>query len=47
MKKEDWIFIIILILTVVVFVLGVIRADRICREANPDNYNNYRFCMGI
>ena len=47
MKKEDWIIITLLILIVMIFILGVKRADRICREANPNDINGYRFCLGI
>lgn len=47
MKKEDWIIITLLILIAMVFILGVKRADRICREANPNDINGYRFCLGI
>ena len=47
MKKEDWIIITLLILIAMVFILGVKRADRICREANPNDMNGYRFCLGI
>lgn len=47
MKKEDWIIITLLILIAMIFILGVKRADRICREANPNDINGYRFCLGI
>ena len=47
MKKEDWIIIILLILIAMIFILGIKRADRICREANPNDINGYRFCLGI
>ena len=47
MKKEDWIVITLLILIAMIFILGVKRADRICREANPNDINGYRFCLGI
>ena len=47
MKKEDWIVITLLILIAMIFILGVKRADRICREANPNDVNGYRFCLGI
>ena len=47
MKKEDWIIITLLILIAMIFILGVKRADRICREANPNDVNGYRFCLGI
>ena len=47
MKKEDWIIITLLILIAMVFILGVKRADRICSEANPNDMNGYRFCLGI
>lgn len=47
MKKEDWVVIVLLILITMIFILGVKRADRICREANPNDINGYRFCLGI
>lgn len=47
MKKEDWVVIILLILIIMFFILGIKRADRICREANPNDINGYRFCLGI
>ena len=49
MKKEDWIIIVLLILILITifFILGIKRADRICREANPNDINGYRFCLGI
>ena len=47
MKKEDWVVITLLILITMIFILGVKRADRICREANPNDVNGYRFCLGI
>ena len=47
MKKEDWIVITLLILIAMIFILGVKRADRVCREANPNDINGYRFCLGI
>lgn len=47
MKKEDWIIITLLILIAMIFILGIKRADRICREANPNDINGYRFCLGI
>ena len=47
MKKEDWIVIRLLILIAMIFILGIKRADRICREANPNDINGYRFCLGI
>lgn len=47
MKKEDWIVITLLILIAMIFILGIKRADRICREANPNDINGYRFCLGI
>lgn len=47
MKKEDWIVITLLILIAMIFILGIKRADRICREANPNDVNGYRFCLGI
>ena len=47
MKKEDWIIITLLILIAMIFILGIKRADRICREANPNDVNGYRFCLGI
>ena len=49
MKKEYWIVImlLILILMVIISILGIERADRICREANPNDMNGYRFCLGI
>ena len=47
MKKEDWIVITLLILIAMIFILGIKRADRICKEANPNDVNGYRFCLGI
>ena len=47
MKKEDWIVITLLILIAMIFILGIKRANRICREANPNDVNGYRFCLGI
>lgn len=47
MKREDWIIITLLILIAMIFILGIKRADRICREANPNDINGYRFCLGI
>ena len=47
MKKEDWIVIVLLILIAIFFILGIKRADRICREANPNDINGYRFCLGM
>ena len=47
MKKEDWIVITLLILIAMIFILGIKRADRICREANPNDISGYRFCLGI
>ena len=47
MKKEDSIIITLLILIAMIFILGIKRADRICREANPNDINGYRFCLGI
>ena len=47
MKKEDWVVITLLILIAMIFILGIKRADRICREANPNDMNGYRFCLGM
>lgn len=47
MKKEYWVAIVLLILITIIFILGIKRADRICREANPNDINGYRFCLGI
>ena len=49
MKKEYWVVIMLLILILIamIFILGIKRADRICREANPNDINGYRFCLGI
>ena len=47
MKKEDRIIITLLIIIPMIFILGIKRADRICREANPNDVNGYRFCLGI
>ena len=49
MKKEYWIIImlLILILITIVSILEIERADRICRETNPNDINGYRFCLGI
>lgn len=43
MKKEDWIVITLLILIAMIFILGIKRADRICREANPNDINGYKW----
>ena len=42
-------FILLFIFVIVMFsmlIWGTLRADRICKEAN-DNWQDYRFCMGI
>lgn len=43
MKKEDWIVITLLILIAMIFILGIKRADRICRETNPNDINGYKW----
>ena len=49
MKREYWVVIVLLILILIamMFILGIKRADRICREANPNDVNGYRLCLGI
>ena len=44
--KNNIIIILLLIITMIMIYFGVMRADRICSQAN-DNWNDYRFCMGI
>lgn len=42
-------FILLFIFVIVMFsmlIWGTLRADRICKKAN-DNWQDYRFCMGI
>ena len=43
--KHFVLFSIIIMLFFLIY--GIIRADQICSKANPNNYNDYRFCMGI
>lgn len=45
--KYTLIILLLIIVMIAVLILGVIRADKICREANLDNERNYRFCLGI
>lgn len=42
-------FVLLFIFSALMFLMlmwGILRADRICKEAN-DNRQDYRFCMGI
>ena len=45
--KHFILFSIIIMLFFLILIYGIIRADQICSKANPNNYNDYRFCMGI
>ena len=47
MKKEDWIIIVLLAFIVIILILGIEKANRICKRANPNDMNGYRFCLGI
>ncbi len=45
--KHFVLFSIIIMLFFLILIYGIIRADRICSQANPNDYAGYRFCMGI
>ncbi len=50
-KKEIIIETLLYSLVGIIFTLIIayafLRADRICQQANINDYNGYRFCMGI
>lgn len=47
MKKDDIAILILILVVALLLILGIIRANRICREANPRSISGYRFCLGI